>query len=62
MSSFFLILILLWIAFSTIVVLFIVMLSSRLGKDELDMQYQETFENETKNSVKIDLKDPCTQL
>ena len=62
MSLFVLILILLWIAISAIVILFVVVLSSRLSRQELDINYQEKFEEEETKSGVVGLKEPCTTL
>ncbi len=62
MSLFILILILLWITISAIVILFVVVLSSRLSRQELDINYQENFEEEEAESGVVGLKEPCTTL
>ena len=60
MKSFIVILILLWIVISAIVILFVVVLSSRLGRQELDMNYQEEFGEE--RSDILDLNESCAIL
>jgi len=55
--KFIFILILLWIVMSAFVILFVVVLSSRLGKQELNINYQEKFEEEESGTV--DLNEPC---
>ncbi|KAA3657106.1 MAG: hypothetical protein DWQ04_29055 [Chloroflexi bacterium] len=60
MKSFIVILILLWIVISAIVILFVVVLSSRLGRQELDITYQENFEEEESDT--FDLNESCAIL
>jgi len=54
--KFIFILMLLWLILSAFVILFVVVLSSRLGRQELDINYQERFEDE--ESGPVDLNEP----
>lgn len=60
MKSFIVILILLWIVISAIVILFVVVLSSRLSRQELDITYQENFEEGESDT--FDLNESCAIL
>ena len=63
MTSFIFILILIWAALSAIVILFVVVLSSRSGRDEMDINYTEEYEDDVKEaSGAVDINDPCAQI
>ena len=62
MSLFVLILILLWIAISAVVILFVVVMSSRLGRHELDINYKEVYEERRDETATVGVHEPCTIL